>query len=58
MTPEKAKELKAYLQAIAAILYEETPPEKLNTLEEIEQTVRQKVIKHVSPEIGVFLSKQ
>ena len=54
MTPEKAKELKAYLQAIAAILYEETPQEKLNTLEEIEQTVRQKVLKHVSPEIGVF----
>ena len=36
---------------------EETPLEKLNTLEEIEQTVRQKVIKHVSPEIGIFLSK-
>jgi len=58
MTPEKTEALKAHLQAIAAILYEETPPEKLNTLEEIEQTVRQKVLKHVSPEIGVFLSKQ
>ncbi len=58
MNPEKAQELKTYLQAIAAILYEETPPEELNTLEEIEQTVRQKVIKYVSPEIGVFLSKQ
>ena len=58
MTPEKAKELKTYVQAIAAILYEETPQETLNTLEEIEQTVRQKVLKHVSPEIGVFLSKQ
>ena len=58
MTPEKAKELKAYLQAIAAILYEETPPEEFNTLEQIEQTVRQKVLKHVSPEIGVFLFKQ
>ena len=57
MTPEKAKELKTHLQAIAAILYEETQLEKLNTLEEIEQTVRQKVIKHVSPEIGIFLSK-
>jgi hypothetical protein len=57
MTPEKAKALKAHIQAIAAILYEETPPEKLNTLEEIEQTVRQKVLKHVSPEIGVFLFK-
>ncbi len=58
MNPEKTEALKAHLQAIAAILYEETPQEKLNTLEEIEQTVRQKVLKHVSPEIGVFLSKQ
>jgi hypothetical protein len=58
MTPEKAKELKTYVKAIAAILYEETPQETLNTLEEIEQTVRQKVLKHVSPEIGVFLFKQ
>ena len=58
MTPEKAKELKTYVQAIAAILYEETPQEALNTLEEIEQTVRQKVLKHISPEIGVFLSER
>ena len=58
MTPENAVALKAHLQAIAAILYEEAPPETLNTLEEIEQTVRQKVLKHVSPEIGVFLFKQ
>ena len=58
MNPENTVALKAHLKAIAAILYEETPQEKLNTLEEIEQTVRQKVLKHVSPEIGVFLSKQ
>jgi hypothetical protein len=58
MTPENTVALKADLQAIAAILYEETPQEKLNTLEEIEQTVGQKVLKHVSPEIGVFLFKQ
>ena len=58
MTPENAQELKAYLQGIAAILYEETLPEELNTLEAIEQTVRQKVLQHVSPEIGVFLSRQ
>ncbi len=31
MTPEKAKELKTYVKAIAAILYEETPQETLNT---------------------------
>ncbi len=54
MTPENAVALKAHLQAIAAILYKENPIEDLNTLEEIEQTVRQKVLKHVSPEIGIF----
>ncbi len=58
MTPKNTMALKAHLQAIAAILYEETPPENLNTLEEIEKTVRQKVLKHVSPEIGVFLSER
>jgi hypothetical protein len=55
MNPEKTEALKAHLQAIAAILYEEAPQGTLNTLEEIEQTVRQKVLQHVSPEIGVFL---
>ncbi len=58
MTPEKTEALEAHLKAIAAILYEETPIEQLNTLEEIEQTVRQKVLKHISPEIGIFLFKQ
>ncbi len=58
MTPKNTMALKAHLKAIAAILYEETTPENLNTLEEIEQTVRQKVLKHVSPEIGVFLFKR
>ena len=58
MTPEKTEALKVHLQAIAAILYEENSSEKLKTLEEIEQTVRQKVLKHVSPEIGIFLFKQ
>ncbi len=36
----------------------ETLPEELSTLEAIEQTVRQKILQHISPEIGVFLSKQ
>ncbi len=58
MTSKNAIALKAHIQAIAAILYEETPQELLNTLEEIEQTVRQKVLKYVSPEIGVFLSER
>ncbi len=40
--------------AIAALLYKETPPEQLQSLEDIEETVRQQVIERVSPEIGNF----
>lgn len=58
MTPEKIQTLQEHIQAIANILYEETSPEQLNNLEVLEETVRQKVLEHVSPQIGVFLSKK
>lgn len=56
MTPEKAKAIIAHAEAIAALLYEETEPEKLTTLAGIEKTVRDQVLEHVTPHIGVFLS--
>jgi hypothetical protein len=46
------------VQEIAAILYQNTSPEQLTTLEEIEITVRQQILTHVSPEIGNFLFAQ
>jgi hypothetical protein len=58
MTNEEAVELQKHIQAIAKILYkdvENTEPEKLNTLEGIEISVRQQVQKYVNAEIGVFL---
>jgi chromosome segregation and condensation protein ScpB len=59
MTPEEDQNLQAHVEAIAAILYQNTDPLKLKTLEEIEQSVRQQILKHISPQIGVFLfSKQ
>ena len=58
MTPEKIQTLQEHIQAIANIRYEETSPEQLNNLEVLEETVRQKVLEHVSPQIGVFLSKK
>lgn len=58
MTPEENKNLQAHVQAIAAILYQNTEPLKLKTIEGIEQSVRQQVIKHISPQIGVFLSRK
>jgi len=56
MTPEKQALLKTHLDAIANILYEESEPSSMQTLEDIELTVREKIQTHVSPELGVFLS--
>jgi len=56
MTPEEQKRLQACTQEIAEILYRNSDPAKLETLEGIEQTVRQQMLKHVSPEVALFLS--
>lgn len=58
MNPEKAKALKAHAEAIAAILYDEADQEQLTTLAGIEKTVRDQLLEHVTPHIGVFLSAQ
>lgn len=57
MEAGKRSEIQAHANAIARLLYEETDPEKLKTLEEIEKTVRQQLLEYVDPEIGNFLSK-
>jgi len=54
MTPEKLGALDEHIRAIAMILHEDTPPEELNNLAAIEQTVRNQVQKHVAPKIGFF----
>lgn len=58
MKPEQEQALKAHLQAIAQILYDDSDPEAMQTLEGIEMTVRQKIQAHVSPELGNFLLKR
>jgi len=57
MTPEQKQALQAHLEAIAQILYDESDPQAMTTLEGIELTVRQQIQAHVSPELGSFLSK-
>ena len=57
MDAAKKAQLHAHARAIAALLYEETDPEQMQTLDGIEQTVRAHLLEHVSPEIGIFLSK-
>jgi hypothetical protein len=58
MTPEKQARLKACIQEIAAILYEEANAKELSSLESIEKTVRQQMLEHVSPQIALFLSSK
>jgi hypothetical protein len=58
MNPDQEQALKAHLQAIAKILYDDSDLDTMQTLEGIEMTVRQKIQQHVSPELGVFLLEQ
>ncbi len=58
MNPEKEQALKAHLEAIAQILYDESDPQGMKTLEGIEVTVRQQIQAHVSRELGHFLSER
>ncbi len=58
MTPEQEQALKDHLQAIAKILYDDSDPATMQTLEGLEMTLRQKIQTHVSPELGNFLSKR
>jgi hypothetical protein len=58
MTPEQQQEIKTHADAIAAILYSDCNPELLKTLEDIEITVKDKVLSYVTPQIGFFLSTQ
>jgi hypothetical protein len=58
MDNDKLQRIQAHAREIAALLYEETSPQQLTTLEGLEAAVRGHILNHVSPEIGVFLSQQ
>ena len=58
MTPEQQQAIKTHVEAISAILYADCDPESLKTLEDIEITVKDRVLAHVTPQIGIFLSTQ
>jgi hypothetical protein len=66
MTPEKQQKLEAHLNAIrlkprfanAELLYEEADSEKVQTLEGIEETIREQTLEYITPQLGFFLSKK
>ncbi len=58
MKQEKQERIKACLQELSTLLYEEADKSKLTDLEGIEKTVRSQVLELVSPEIALFLSNK
>lgn len=58
MNLDKQERLKACLQELATLLYEEADKSSLTDLESIEKTVRAQVLEYVSPEIALFLLKK
>ena len=57
LTSEQQKAIEHHSREIAKILNAEADSEAIKTLEGIERTVRAQILEHVSPTIGVFLSK-
>jgi hypothetical protein len=55
MTPEEQARLKQSVNDIAAILYKNTPPEQVKTIEGIEQAIRQHSQESVLPQLALFL---
>jgi hypothetical protein len=55
MTPEKEQKLAQHVEAIAALLYEETEPEQVESLAKIEATIREQTLEYITPQLGVFL---
>jgi hypothetical protein len=58
MTPEKAKRIQQLSTEIASLLYGEVDAKGMTNLMNIEKTARDLILEHVTPNIGIFLSKR
>lgn len=58
MDAAKEARFKALTEELAELLYSETDPEQVKTLEGIEEAIRGHLLERVGPELGVFLSQQ
>jgi hypothetical protein len=56
MNQDKQERIKACLQELATLLYEEADKNQMTDLEGIEKMVRSQMLELVSPEIAFFLS--
>jgi hypothetical protein len=57
MTPEEKQTLDQHVEAIAKILYADADKSQMTNLGEIEGVIRDQLLEHVSPQLGVFLSQ-
>lgn len=55
---QKEALLAQHLEAIAALLYEETKPEQVESLAKIESTIRDQTLEYITPQLGIFLSNK
>jgi hypothetical protein len=58
MTPAEEQAIAYHVRELAKLLYKDSDQSRLKTLGDIEAVVREQVQKHITPEMGVFLSKQ
>ena len=58
MTKAERLELEACLKRASEILYNNSDTDSLETLADIEVTVRNQILEHVSPQIALFLSQK
>lgn len=58
MDSQKEARLAQHLEAIAALLYEETKPEQVESLAKIESTIREQTLEYITPQLGIFLSNE
>ena len=58
MTPEELERLQSCTAEIVKILYNNTPPSELTSLENIEKHLRQQWLKKIGSQIGFFLSNK
>lgn len=59
MTPEQREQIQHHVSALAQILYDDAEAKgmSMGSMGEIEQAVRAQLQSHVSPDLGIFLSK-
>lgn len=58
MDAAKEARFKALTEELAELLYSETDPEQVKTLEGIEESIRGHLLERVGPELGIFLLQQ